>query len=396
MIFTLEILQAFHGDSLLLYYGTKEKPRVIVIDGGPSGTYEGFLRPRLKQLKDSLSPSEPLPLSMVMVSHLDDDHISGILSLTNEAIIHEDFRIKNLWFNTFDDIIGNTEIPFFSSMPATALASNISAILAMPSVPKHIMAVLASIGQGKELKKDARALNATVNNPFTPLEEGQNPLVRGDIGESVIQWKDDLSITVLHPNKKRLLKLQEKWDEAIKKAKADGNNASLFATATSKDTSPFNLSSIVCLLKFGGKTMLVTGDARADDILEGLEINNLLDAEGKIHVDILKIPHHGSSRNLTIDFFRKVTADHYVISANGKFKNPDEEALEMFAEGTKGRDNFTLHLTNKEGKDKDFDLKPMLNKFIKKEKNSGRTYKVNFRKASSNSIVLNLLEKIQF
>ena len=36
-VFTLEALQAAHGDALLLHYGTLDNPRLIVIDGGPLG-----------------------------------------------------------------------------------------------------------------------------------------------------------------------------------------------------------------------------------------------------------------------------------------------------------------------------------------------------------------------
>ena len=86
MIFTLEVLQADHGDCLLLHYGKKTKPKIIVIDGGPSGIYRDFLRPRLLEIRDTVSPGRPLPISMVMVSHMDDDHVNGILALTNEAV----------------------------------------------------------------------------------------------------------------------------------------------------------------------------------------------------------------------------------------------------------------------------------------------------------------------
>ena len=35
-------------------------------------------------------------------------------------------------------------------------------------------------------------------------------------------------------------------------------------------------------------------------------------------VDLLKVPHHGSNRNVTHEFFAKVPARHYVVSGNGK------------------------------------------------------------------------------
>ena len=47
MVFSLEVLQAFHGDSLLLHAGD----RLCLIDGGPTNTWATSLRPRLEQLR---------------------------------------------------------------------------------------------------------------------------------------------------------------------------------------------------------------------------------------------------------------------------------------------------------------------------------------------------------
>src|SRR6187431_2675270 len=117
MILSLEVLQAKEGDCLILHYGKISAPKIIVIDGGPSGVYTKFLKPRLLNIKKTLSPDNSLPISMVMVSHADDDHINGIEMLTNDLIQqktdNEDlhFKIDKFWFNSFDDIIGNIQIP---------------------------------------------------------------------------------------------------------------------------------------------------------------------------------------------------------------------------------------------------------------------------------------------
>ena len=73
--------------------------------------------------------------------------------------------------------------------------------------------------------------------------------------------------------------------------------------------------------------MLLTGDARGDHVLDGLEQAGLLDAQGRVHVSVLKMPHHGSIRNVDGEFLRSVTADTYVISADGRFGNPDHATL---------------------------------------------------------------------
>src|SRR5918994_726079 len=113
MLFTLEALQAKHGDSLILHYGKPKSPKLIVIDGGPAGVYKGSLRPRLTELKESRSPDAPLSIRMLMVSHLDDDHINGVLAFLNDLVENQQdgvelpFDVVTLWHNSFDDIVGN-------------------------------------------------------------------------------------------------------------------------------------------------------------------------------------------------------------------------------------------------------------------------------------------------
>ncbi len=77
MILSVEALQAGKGDCLILHFGTPDRPRFIVIDGGPAGTYEDFLRPRLKEIHSVWQRQDDgkLDIEMIMVSHIDDDHI---------------------------------------------------------------------------------------------------------------------------------------------------------------------------------------------------------------------------------------------------------------------------------------------------------------------------------
>ena len=69
-VFTLEALQAAHGDALLLHYGTLDNPRLIVIDGGPAGVYKASLDPRLKAIHAARGGAV-LEIRMLMVSHID-------------------------------------------------------------------------------------------------------------------------------------------------------------------------------------------------------------------------------------------------------------------------------------------------------------------------------------
>ena len=53
---------------------------------GRTSVYEPHLKPRLEQIREArgLGDEEPLPVDLLMVSHVDDDHIQGILELTKE------------------------------------------------------------------------------------------------------------------------------------------------------------------------------------------------------------------------------------------------------------------------------------------------------------------------
>ena len=74
-----------------------------------------------------------------------------------------------------------------------------------------------------------------------------------------------------------------------------------------------NLSSIMFLVKLKTKekykTILFTGDGSGRQLLENLSEKGLLDSNENIHVDILKLPHHGSKENVFEEFFEQITAD---------------------------------------------------------------------------------------
>ena len=106
-----------------------------------------------------------------------------------------------------------------------------------------------------------------------------------------------------------------------------------------------NLSSIVVLAELGGKRMLLTGDARGDKILEGLELAKALgagrhDARGRAQGAAPR-----QRNNLETDFFERITADHYVFSGNGEHGNPERRRSRCCSTRAAAGDDFTIHLT---------------------------------------------------
>ena len=359
-MFKLEMIFAFEGDCLLLHYGESHAPDWILIDGGSRTTWRDRLRPLLGGMARRLGG--PVPLRMVMVSHVDGDHIKGILDmykLLKDDHAEQVCTVDVLWHNSFDDIIDNDDEELVSALVTPPEGEEIED----PDVAMIVEP--ASINQGRKLRRDAEALATEVNAPFTglvrALEGPPEPIPQGS----------GLTFEVLAPDATRLETFQEKWRKFL----VDKGLAQVQA-ASFDDSSPANLSSIVVLARREGKSMLLTGDARGDDIVNGLVDGQLLgeDAayprredfpEGRsgtrqwkralheadaadpvpsFHVDLLKMPHHGSDRNVTEGFFRRVTADHYVISADGNHGNPDVPTLRMIA-GARGEAPYTIYFS---------------------------------------------------
>lgn len=337
--FTLEPLAARHGDCLLLHFGPAGSPGTILIDGGPSQVYGQSLKPRLKQLQQN-RPGGAFAIDLLIVSHIDDDHIRGVIDFTEEwRDAKTDHRpwawpVRQLWHNSFERIAGGSPKDVRASILSSFGAQGFADIAAMDDDDEDRHAALkifASVGQGAQLRSDAELLGIPTNQGFAGLvQPGSDPADPVDFGNG-------LSLHVVGPLPAQIDALRQKFAAELPKGPA----ASFAAYV---DESVPNLSSIVILAGYKGKTMLLTGDARGDYMLDGLDNAGLLD-NGKLHVDILKMQHHGSDRNTASGFFKAVTADHYVASASGKYENPDRETFEMLIDARPKTDRYTIHLT---------------------------------------------------
>lgn len=372
----LEVLDAKKGDSLLLHYGTPTKPQFVLIDGGPAGVYRKSILPQLNAL---IKPGTQLTIPLVIVSHLDDDHIRGIQDLTDSLIDYKDnmqkvpFEIKNLWINTFDDIRGKCPPQLekvLESGATAALACNAAAMV--PGLTFECAAMLASVGQGQRVRDNARALSIKINNPFKDLvvAEDKTPA-------KAVTLAPGLKLTVLGPSTAELAALQKEWDAKLQSAARKSKKAAEAELADFIDKSVYNLSSIVVLAQAGKQSILLLGDARGDYVMEALKRANLL-KNGKFHVNILKVPHHGSDHNVSQEFFETVTADQYVFSGDGTNGNPEKITVQWLS-NARPDDNFTIHMTY---------MLPNLQTFFTKEKKAGRKYTVVVRDPNKPSMMV--------
>ena len=370
-MFVLEALRAKHGDALLVHYGTKKAPKLIVIDAGPGGVYADAVAPRLNAIRDErgLDEKTPLEIELMMVSHLDADHITGILELMRKLRDQKQkkqplpWSIKRFWHNAFDDITGDDELS------TASITASITASVG-GSLSGESNDLLASVGQGREVRDLAKVLGVDGNDPFKSIvryPHKKNPVKLTGI-----------ELTVVGPDEKNLKILQDDWNKKVKELlKKEKDKKAKAELAAYVDKSVYNLSSIVVLAKADGKTMLLTGDARGDYTLDALRGAGLLKKGKTLEVDLLKLPHHGSDRNVDQDYFDSIQAAHYVISADGKYTNPDVATLEMISKSRKD-DDFTIWLANSPDDFADAAVGKEVKKFFAKEAKK-RKYEVKYR-----------------
>ncbi len=403
-LLTLEVLRAADGGAFLLHYGPPDSARHMLVDGGTRKIYREVLKPRFDTLR---SGRKELPLSLVVSTQTDDQNMGGLIGLVQDlqeqSPSSRNLAITRLWSNAF-----------------------------VPGEPEHLEKLLEMQGKGK-LVAGAKALNVPLNTPFTRM------VAAPEAGAARVTLEDNLTITVLSPRVHRLREFADfwikKWRTSIERTEepellAAVENYDIVETfkdpkiellpspiepPTMENTDPacgayldessVNQGSIVMMVELGGKRILMTADARGDEIISALAQAGYTDNKGNAEVDILVLPHGGSSRNVTADFFRKVKARHYVLSANGKFTNPRVCTFQMLFEGRRGDpspfsiglsyapEEYVKHRVNRELKDYPLgELCTLLNR----EKNAGTPFEILTPKKDQGSFGIDLWSNASF
>jgi beta-lactamase superfamily II metal-dependent hydrolase len=300
----IEMLPAGHGDCLWIEYGDPKAPRRALIDGGATGTYKRALQPRLRAL-----PEKDRRFELLMVTHIDADHITGVLELLKDK--ETGFRAKDIWFN------GYRHLP--DENPETlgpVQGEALTDLLVKPGVTWN-----------GAFKKAAVAVP----------KDGELPRISLDGG---------LALTLLSPTPAKLAELKPAWEKEVRKAGLDPEmkrpeeveSAEGFALLGgppdvdelvlekfSEDTAEANGSSIAVLAEFEGHRLLLTGDAHPGVLTAGIK---RLAKNDKLAVDACKLPHHGSKANVSRQLLEVLDCKQYLFSTNGAhFKHPDRQAV---------------------------------------------------------------------
>lgn len=288
-------LAAEHGDCIVLSYGDGDAHFRLVVDAGVASTSD--------RLRCVLDESADAICELLVVTHIDLDHIGGTLSLLADRSIAT--RFNDIWFN------GRQHL----------------------EVGRESMGVSEGKRLAELLDCEDTSWNAAFGGNAVCLSAGDVP-VRKTLPIS------KAAITILSPSMKGLADLRRLWDIWEERQKqmagrpinADGVTAGqdaqdieilsvaplsitdLADTKTRTDSSVTNGSSIAFIFDYGGFRILLGGDAHASVLLKAV---TKLPAE-MLNLDVFKLPHHGSAANLTKQLAMKLPARKYLLTTDGE------------------------------------------------------------------------------
>jgi hypothetical protein len=303
-------LPARQGDAIWIRWGDTHAPRHLLIDMGTEEIGEQ-IRSRILAL-----PEAERVFELLVVTHVDRDHIGGVLTCLAEADPIPGLVIKDVWFNGYPHLTGG-----------------------------GLHTTLKPMGPAQGERFATWLRTQTWNAAF-----GGGPVQRkpGEPPPSVTMH-DRLTLTVLGPTPQRLRELEPVWKDEVEKALHKGTLTTvspelmpmgpkeppiledaedlrqLAATATPADSSAANGASITLLLRYQDRSVLLTGDAFAEDLVAGIGAAN---GVGRLQLDVFKLPHHCSQRNVAKGLVAAVDCEYWLVSTDGtQFRHPDPIAL---------------------------------------------------------------------
>jgi hypothetical protein len=263
--------------------------------------------------------------------------------------------------------------------------------------------------QKSQVLRDVHALKIPLNEPFDAL------VMRPGRGRVTVDFGHGLTTTVINPGEDDLKRLHGMW---MRRAREKNQIAPVFPSERfsrisvttppgagpspaasssdedeerSLDRSVVNLASIAVLYELGGKRFLHPGDSRGDQILTGLAAAGLLDADGRIEVDVLLLPHAASANNVSTEFFRRVRAHQYLFSAHGRFGSKTD-TIQMLLTARKG-DRYTINFLHRDGEKT---LGEELDGFLAAHPPAEYGYERIFRASQSGSLLVDLHERVRY
>ena len=320
-MFRIDLLPAEYGDAIWIEYGRLRRRHRLLIDCGTSAVYPR-LRERILALRESDRHFE-----LLVITHVDVDHIGGALDLLRQQ---QELGVTfgEIWFNGYVHLTPGGVVP-------RPEAEDILGPLQGEALTELIVA------------NGAAKWNAAVQGGALVVPES-GPL------QVLRQLPGGMKLTLLSPFQGQLDRLRPAWDAACRKAGivagaatvddrtrldeveepreeddllGDPDVGQLAARPFKPDRAAPNGTSIALLAEYAGRRALLSGDAFAPVMLDALA-RVPGNSAGRLRLDAVKMSHHGSRGNTSVDLVRAVQCENWLVSTNGKqFRHPDSEAI---------------------------------------------------------------------
>lgn len=304
----IDFLPAFNGDAICINYIHNGATVNILIDGGTRQTYRSkgkkntYIDGPLKLLIEGIRQRKE-KIDLLILTHIDDDHIGGILS----------------WFENDKDALGLVGQVWFNSGKTIAgyLKETEIKIPELHLVPQNT--TQTGVKQGitfEKLIQEAKVWDGTI------VSQGHQLDFKGS------------TFKILSPSSAGLKALHDKWfregSESMTAVTNDYNHSLehyLAALTSDPDGSIHNGSSIAFIWAYNNRNYLFMADAHADTLIDGLKMFKY-NKNSPIVADVVKLSHHGSNRNISLDLLEIIDADQFVVTTNGtKHGHPDKKGL---------------------------------------------------------------------
>lgn len=311
MTLTLEMLPAEHGDCLWIEYGRENTRHRMIVDGGPDGST--LLLDRINS--EIGGTRRRLRIELLVITHVDDDHIGGVLHLLRNLPANVVFG--DIWFNAYkhlapSDRLGGAQGEFLSGLldGNAALPWN----LAWGSRKGDGAVVLNREPEALPCKRLRGGMKLTLLSPTPEKLESLVP-----------DWQKSCLRARLLPGGGG--EPEQQPDRMGRRDHWPPDVGALARTEPGRDTAA-NGSSIAFLAEYGGRSLLLSGDAHHDTLANSIERLCRERKGAPLAIDAFKIPHHGSANNISNRLLKLLACRQYLISTSGKqFAHPDFAAL---------------------------------------------------------------------
>lgn len=305
-MFTIELLPAAEGDCIWVEWGDPAAPHRMLIDAS-HGRGADRLPLALETKIEALGEGDRF-FELVVATHIDVDHVHGLVPLFVSP--PRGFHANQVWFNAR------------RHLPSDALGYKDGNRL--------------TVGLARNVRRRW--------NAGWPAQTRRAVVVPDASGALPVRHIGGMELVLLSPDRDSLRGLLAKWPDVVKEADLGRRPATTDGdllggprdvgtplrelagmTEDKADPSPSNRTSIAFLATYEGRTVLFGADAHADVLTSALgRVNG-----GKpVHVDICKVPHHGSRQNVKPEFLRLLDCDTWLVSTNGnKHHHPDRRAM---------------------------------------------------------------------